>query len=346
MKNILIIAALFLLACKKTGYEDAALFSFRDIPETTMLKGEILDVEEIYRPLRLYIRDTVMFVVNSNMEYIITAYNLKTLRKTGEYLTFGSGPEDILSIENIQFSDTAVWVFDMSGQKILQYDINNFLSSDKKAAKNVIKLETGCSNALIVDDKIFAYSLSNMESRFTVFNMDGKIIGTASKLPDTGEELTDLEKYESFFFKYTLNPSNNHIYMTYMNTDLIEIYDSTGTLLKRIHGPEQFFPAFQQRKLEGDALRVSSIQGKTRDAYYNPQIHKDNLWCLYSGKVFDSSADDGFLQNRIIVFDKEGVPMRQYTTDIPFYAMAIDGNDNYIYGVTMHPDFMIVRYKF
>ena len=61
--------------------------------------------------------------------------------------------------------------------------------------------------------------------------------------PDYGDKLTEVEKLEGFSCNMILSPHKDHIFLFYMQTDLIEIYDLAGNLERRLHGPDYFYPA-------------------------------------------------------------------------------------------------------
>lgn len=202
------------------------------------------------------------------------------------------------------------------------------------------------NNTLIVSDRVFINSINYPDYRFSIYDMEGNFVMNTGELPDSGEEQTPLEKLESYVNNMVLSPNNEFIFVAYLQTDLIEIYYKTGTLKARTHGPDRFFPARKEVSM-GEGKRVSTKIGETRDAYFSPVAFEDEIWVLYSGKLWDPAAPySSELANKIIVFDWNGKPIRIYTTDIGMFSFAIDRNTHTIYGLTVNPEFGIVAFDY
>ncbi|MDR1456185.1 MAG: hypothetical protein LBJ01_11075, partial [Tannerella sp.] len=110
-------------------------------------------------------------------------------------------------------------------------------------------------------------------------------------------------------------------------------------------GPDRFFPVKREER-DNQTARVHSVKNETRDAWFYPTVNGDEIWVQYSGRAFDPDEQNQFLNSRIIIFDRKGKPVRQIITDIPFYALAIDKASRAFYGVTIHPDFTLVRFNY
>jgi hypothetical protein len=341
---ICISAILLFLSCREREYKSSVRFSYSDIPEKIHLNGTVVEFEDIFKPVRLCIRDSILFTVSQSQEYFVTTYNLNNGKKIGDFISFGSGPDEVSYLSSIQFADSSVWIFDRMRHNLFKYGFEQFLYNGDIVSR--MKIETdGADRALIVDSILLTNSLSRREARFSIYDMTGKFLKDAGELPDAGIDMTELERLESNFCDMVLNPVDKSVFVAYMNTDLIEIYDKDGTLKTRRHGPEQFFPVRKQTSSD-EIVRVRSVIGETRDAYFWPVAFENEIWVIYSGKVYDPSASNSFLCNNIIVFDWNGRPVRQYITDIPIFSIAIDRVNSAIYGITLNPEFSIVKFDY
>jgi hypothetical protein len=342
---ICISATVLFISCREQEYKLSTRFSFSDIPEQTHLKGTVVAFEDIFKPVRLYIKDSILFTVNQSQEYFVTAYNLNSTEKIGDFLSFGSGPDEVLGIRSIQFTDSSVWIFDRMRQNLFKYGFEQFLSDREIIPSMKIKTDNA-DRALAIDSLLLINSMSHLEARFSIYDMTGKFLKDVGELPDANIDMTEFERLESYFCNMALNPVDKSVFAAYMNTDLIEIYDKNETLKTRRHGPEHFFPVRKQKTFDGGAMVVGSVPGATRDAYFWPVALEDEIWTIYSGKVYDPSVKNAFLCNDILVFDWNGHPIRHYTLDIPFFSMAIDRANRAIYGITINPEFSIVKYNY
>ncbi len=340
-----LVILLFFISCNQQKYKNADRFSFSDIPEKKHLAGEIIELEDVFRPIKIYLKDSIFFIVNQGQEYFINTYNLNKSEKIGEFVPFGSGPDEISYLDEFQFVDSLVWIFDRMKQQLLKYNFSQFLKEGHIKPHEKIRLNDICENALVTDSKLLTYSFSHPEARFSTYNLQGQFVEKTGDLPDPGVSLSTLEMYESYFCNMALNPSDKSIFIAYKNTDLIEVYDNEGVLKTRKHGPEHFF-SIKKETNQNETISVRSIEGKTRDAYFSPVAFEDEIWTVYDGKYFDRTDENSFLCNHIIVFDWDGNPIRQYITDIPFYSLAVDRINNIIYGVTLNPEFSIVKFTY
>lgn len=343
-----LVLALLVTACSDVKqYPDAETFSYAGLPNGKILKGETLEFDDVYVPANIYVKDSILFVVNLKKKHLLTCYNLNDLSKIGDFISFGSGPGECLGIKSLQFKADEVWVFDQQQRKLQVYSMNQFLQAGKAEIKKSITIQDGVLNGVVVvNDKLFANSLAATDARFSIYDMTGKFLEHKGNVPDFGIEQTDLEKWESFFCNMVVNPDLERIFVSYVQTDLVEIYDTKGTLLQRMHGPDCFFPMKKEKEIMGGQRKVSSIVGETRDAYFYPVACGNEIWTLYSGKAFNPENYSDYLMDKIIVFNWDGKPLRMYRLDMPIYTLAVDGQNRMIYGVSETPDLSIVRFKY
>ncbi|MDR0698553.1 MAG: TolB-like 6-bladed beta-propeller domain-containing protein [Tannerella sp.] len=345
-KVILLTNLVFLLySCNKPEYSNSKTFSDKDLPEEIQLTAETVELTDIYKPINLYIRDSILFTVNSGQEFFLTAYHMKNKEKIGDYLPFGNGPDEYLFLRTLQFEDSILWAFDTAKKRALQYHFSRLIYYNEQTPSKIINLKDLFDRGLVINGKLYANSVEHPDARFSVYDENGEWIRNIGEIPAIDPSISIHEKRESYVCNMSLNPDDHSIFVAYMPTDLIEIYDSEGHLKARSHGPDRFFPVREEVK-DGNTLRVRSIPNKTRDGYFAPVTFEDEIWSIYSGKYFDPQANHSFLNNRIIVFDWKGNPVRQYITDIPFFALAVDRTEQYIYAIAINPEFSIIRFNY
>lgn len=341
---------LTLSACsgEKASYANCTSFSLSDIPVQEALTGKMIESEDIIRPMKIYIKDSLLFTLRNTDEYFVSCFRFApdNLRKIGDFIAFGSGPNEALQLISLQFGDSTVWGLDAPRSRLHQYTFRQFMTEGEITPQTSIALtNVQPTQALIVDNMIVANTVQFPDFRFSIYDMEGKHITNIGKLPDSGEKQTPLEKLESYINCMSIRPDNELIFVSYMQTDLIEMYDKNGTLKTRIHGPDHFFPA-RKEVSDGATKRVISKIGETRDAYFSPVAFADEIWVLYCGNFFDPSIPYSELSNRIIVFDWNGKPIRTYTTDIGIFSLDVDRENRVIYALTVNPEFGVVAFSY
>jgi hypothetical protein len=356
MKNFYLILAIVVCSTPyscgdKRNYKESSNFSIKDIPIREVLEGEVLETLEIFRPKRIYIQDSLLFTIEMSNDFFVTCYHfLPEIQSIGNFIELGSGPDEALGVSSIQFVDSLVWVFDRKRSRFFQYSPSQFLQATNISPKKTITLEDETSfDALIVDDIIYTTSYVHRDLRFTVFDMEGKFQGGRGKFPNAGESQSLMERTDSYLPNMALSPNKELFFVAYTQTDLIEIYDKEGNLKIRKQGPDHFFPVREESGNEIGGISTKTVtfkEGKSRDAYFNPIAFNDEIWTMYSGKVFDTSDKDNQRKNKIIVFDWNGTPLIIYTLDKGILAFAVDRERKTIYAITDDPDFYLVKFKY
>ena len=301
-KSIRILMSVFLVllsSCQSNEkYSDAECISFSDFGEVIYLKGDSVAFDDILlKPVKIHLVDSILIMKNRNTEYAYYIFNILTKKKIGERVSFGIGPNEMIDPRFIPSTDDNAWIFDKN-RKIL-----NICDRQK-----VLKEENN--------------------KRFGLFNLEGDTICYKGEYPTLSSLQTNIEQVEGFINEFTANVEEDRVFVSYKRTDLIECYDTDMNLIKRIHGPEHFFPEVHQ---VGDRIRTN--KGTERDAYSFPLSVGKKVFVLYSGKVFNPRNHD-YLKDKILVFDWNGNPQQCYQLDIPIFDFAVDEKSRIIYGLT------------
>lgn len=331
---------------QESKYENCTTFSnnkLSQLPFHTLPGEKVVFDQEVQNPVKLELIDSVLILTNMNTSILLDKYNINSSQKIGDYIPFGSGPNEMLIVNSIQQTDSTTWLLDQSQNKLYHFNISNFITDQNPNPINTIKLEMPVDNVLVLPSKLMIATTLNPEGkRFSIFDKTGKCLRNISEYPDFGEEMSGYEKIVSFACQAILSPDKQNIILTYKQTDLIEIYDIEGNLKSRIHGPDLFYPALKQKE-EGGHIRVVPKGEKNFDAYFNPHIYDNKLFVLYSGLEFDGKKAN-YLLDRIIVFNLSGEPLKQYKLSEPIFNFTIDPKSRKIYGISDSPEFHIVAF--
>ena len=141
-----------------------------------------------------------------------------------------------------------------------------------------------------------------------------------------------------------ISDGKNRIAVFYSMTDLFEVYDNTGHLLTRMHGPDCFFPIFKEVH-DGDVVTSAPDEDLTRDAYFSPRSVGDKLFVLYDGDFLNDPNNDGSCST-LFVFSWDGKLEMQYQLDDPIYSFNVDAKNRKIYGISKTPEYHIVEYSY
>lgn len=333
----------FLYSCQDdVKYASAELISFSDFGKPIFLKSDSIAFDDILlKPIKMHLVDTFLIMKNRNTEYIYYIYNIQSRKKVGECITYGIGPSEMIDPYIIPSADDNIWIFDKNRRILSICDKQKFLKMAGLFIRRNIELHDFCDNVVLIPKKGFIATTFNLNNkRFGLFDIDGDTICYKGEYPTLSSLKTNIEQIEGFIGELTVNIEKNKVFVSHKRTDLIEYYDTNMNLIKRIHGPEHFFPEVHQV-----ADRVETNKGLERDAYFFPQSVGNEIFVLYSGKVFNPKKND-YLKDKILVFDWEGKAQKLYQLDVPIFDFSVDLKSRTIYGLTDKPESHIVQFKF
>lgn len=324
-------------------YKDTNIFTFNDFGTPITLQSENIDFDEpILLPRRILLVDSILLVENKNTEFLLYKYNIISKKKYGECIAFGSGPNELLSIKHIQVDDSSIYISDNQKRVVFEYNKQDLCHDFEPKPIRSITINDAISSLQHIPNGFVGTTMNPFNQRLSFFNSDGKQTENKGEFPIIGKELSNIEKVDGFLANITYAPISKRIFLFYTQTDLLEIYDLTGNLIKRMHGPDQFFPHIKEITLDGGYSKVSPIQGKSREAYYAPIAVNDEIYVTYSGAFRERKKAP---ITTILVFNTEGTPLRRYELSEPIIAYTVDPITKDIYATSDNPEFHLIRFK-
>jgi hypothetical protein len=339
---LFLLTVLITPSCNKkvSLYEGAQVVSSKDFGEKIKLPGEEFVFNCIWEPHRIKLLDSLFLLINANTDYHIQILNPKTLSEVGQFISYGEGPNEMIHPELVKSFNSNIWIFDQPSQNLYEFLPDSFFPDRQPNPIRTIKLHEKSDNvAVLSENQIISLTTSTGKRRFNSFDINGNYQEIKGEYPVKGDSEVNLMM--SYTGDYTTN-FKNRILMTYYYTDLIEIYDFEGNLIKRIHGPDLFYPAFKEAT-DGKYRGVRS-SADSKFAYISPICVNNEVFILYSGKNYRDP--DAELCNMIMVFDWEGNPLRQYELDKNVFTITADAENKIIYGLSVNPEYCIVRFKY
>lgn len=341
--TILLFLSVFSACNSSKEYENSQLFNLESFKQTKTLKGTPLLLDEpVKTPARIYTIDSFLVLINMHTNIFVDRYNLNTSKKTGEYISFGSGPEEMITPKNIITEDSIVYTFDLGKKRLVQYDKYDFCHNKSPSLEKTINFDEFVSNLQLLKNGTIVTTIHSPEhKRLSFFNLNGEFIETKGEYPVIrNQELNTIQKMSGYDCSIITNEDKDKIFIAYKLTDLIEIYDINGNLITRKQGPEGFFPSIIVHN-NGDMQTIGYEKDKSKDGYFCPIAYNDEIYVLYSGKTYNPDKHD-FNSDHIFVFDWNGNPIRTYNLETPIFSFTIDPKTNTLYGITNNPEYHIV----
>ena len=350
MKNKIFFIIIFVLtanACKNSPLivENATLFTKEDFIVTKKLTGEILDMDSLWKPTRIWVHNSSLITVDSYTDYFVQSYDSKTTLKKAENIARGIGPNELLNCWSLQFNDDIVWAFDMQQAKINAYQLPDFIEKSNISPISSTKFNGAPTSVVALFDNSFLCSdLSDPKNLVTHYDRYGN---KDKELQIAYPEILahDIpENLQKRFWEYRIyhNPQNKKTVIFYTYTDLIDIYDSNMQLEQRIQGPDCFIPILGNRQVDGQDFAYL-IPEKTKFAYLFGVLTETEIWTLYYGISPQQGKEK---QHTIFVFDYQGNPLRHYELDTPITYFGVDTKNKCLYGLSEKPEPVIIKYQY
>ncbi len=337
--------SVFVSCSSGNKYESAESFTFDSFSEVKHLKGRTLEFDSLtMRPKALQVCDSLLITIESRSEKLLHLFNLNTMQKMGERIVRGQGPNDMLQPRFLDAEDGVLRLIDMATSRVFHYDLASFVAKATPTPLQCIRLEKQVFiGAARAGGKLMGYAY-RPSHQLTVFNeADGKLEKEMIGYPVSDISYTEQEKMDAYYMNFTTD-GQGRIALCYSVTDLIELYDTEGTLLKRLHGPDGFFARFKEVR-KGEVITSAPDASLARDAYFSPCYADGKLFVLYDGEHVnapDHDSNSGY----ILTFSWDGKPEAVYHLDDPVFTFTVDAGKRKIYGISNRPEYHIVEYDY
>ncbi len=344
-KNNLIIILLiaFNINCSKKGEDKISdlsnSFDISSFSDKRNLSGKKLDLGLVFSPVSIFYQDSLLFISSINQDFNMPVFNSKeNFKKLGEIISYGSGPDEMLSAADIDFvGPKEFWAHDVVSSNMKKFNLNILIDSISVNMNDfVIFGGPILSVSYLNNDRFFTTTQDiNPPSRFYAYDLNGNRLNQyASSYPDYGQDLPITVKVDVFWAWPTVHPNREKFLIAYEYLDLLEIYDKDLRLQKRIHGPHQFLPDFDIKE-RGGYPYMQRIYERTKYAYVSLCSNENMIFLLYGeGKTRSKEEGEAAIHyNHIVSIDWEGKPLGYYELDHGVTSIAVDWKERVIFGL-------------
>lgn len=290
-------------------------------------------------PIGIFPYDSTLVIFNDSKRsrFFFNNYSLNSGEFSKGYVPKGRGPNEYISGSSAGIFSNKLWFYDINKKKIVMSDINNVITN--KTFLPCIEYTSPAyhGNISIVDSlhfcgigKMTPSSISKIEMINLISNETINTYGEYQKNSDDLNLETITGIYNASIFT---KPSGGKVVMSYVYSDLIEVYDlNTGKHIG-VHGPEKYDVYFQEKKNSSCYYMGKSIN--TRKAFKGGAVTDENIFLVYSGhKTKNRSRNDRYKSQHgrsIYVYDWEGKPVKKLVFDKYIYDLAVSENGKTLY---------------
>lgn len=352
MARLLSYACIFLLAitanfsCIKSKiYPESQEWTREDFSVTKDLKGKVMEFDSmIMKPFKLNLYDSILLVHDLGADRHIVVYNLNTKKEIGERIDKGQGPNEMINPFFVDSRDS-VKIFDGASSTLFVYSLQDFVENEKPVASQKVTFSERplFSELAQVGEQYVAIPFYTGVST-SLFGVDGNKIKNLGNFPDiTTEKYSEMEYSDAFMAQHVGN-GKDRIVRACNFTDLLDIYDTEGNLVKELFGPDRFYTRFEEFNEDG-IMGCKPAGDVHRRAFYSPYGTDKHFYVLYNGMDV-SERPQTLNSNDIFVFDWNGTPEVHYILDKGVGDIVVDEQNRKIYGISDDPEYHFVEFDF
>ncbi|RXK83874.1 BF3164 family lipoprotein [Filimonas effusa] len=268
-------------------------------------------------------------------DYLLNAYSLDSLKFIRAFAKVGDKFNEQFDAQNFQV-DTAgniLIVADLIKKEIFSYSLDSIRSKSNTCypvRSLKIKSEQLGRPLLLRDGRVAALRgpYTRSKSNFDFYDSNGSFLVTKGEYPLSVDGFSEQELSEVFLGFLALTRDGKRILRSYLSTDVIDVYDTSGMLLHRVQGPGAFEPKFKRKQVEKNISRLA-FTNHSRVAYIGSMRENKDIFSLYSGS---STKVDTVQSNRIFRFSDTLGLKGIYNLGIPLICFDIDFTNKKIYG--------------
>ncbi|MFA9189551.1 BF3164 family lipoprotein [Flavobacterium magnesitis] len=292
-------------------------------------------------PSSLFLVDSTLIIFNFNfgIDSFFYNYSLKNGQLSKGYLKKGKGPGESIGGFCAGLSENNLWVYDLNLKKIL-------LTDKTKAIANInppfhtLNLKNDYYKIAILDSsQLLVNGIRDSKYKIQKVDFSGKVLnefGEFKQIPKDMPLNVLKDATHSFFF---LNPSMDRFAMSYLHTDVLEIYDLKEPFKsKAVQGPSVFDIDFKIGKgINYDYMQVTK---ETKKAFIAGAVTDKYIYLVYSGTSYGDKNDWNY-GKFIYIYDWSGNPVRKLNLDRSISGLYVTNDDKTIYSYDIIKGFLV-----
>jgi len=318
--------------------------------------GEQIDLNPLVQIYMFKLYDTLAFISGRAVDNdcLMHVYNLSDGKRVFSFGEPGRGPVEFaglpLRIQIIKGKGELI-VTDPNGRQSIIFNIAQLVETHEAIPIRKISL-SGLIGPVIslIDERYYLCDpplggkmekLSESPEMLMLHNISDFEKAAFVRYPSkslVGESLVFNSHFDyAFNQSVAVSPDGKKILVVYYYMDMIEIYDDRLNLIKRLQGPEQFLPAFEE---SGDGFNIVQKENN-REAFGQPIAGDTEFWVHYSGVSTRARLSS---YPKIYAFNWEGELLRSFQSDSLPILVDIDFKNRTAYGVVKYGELQRFEY--
>lgn len=301
---------------------------------TKLIGKEIINAKELGLPNDILTNNGKILIldseplIDSNYVRIYDAFNFSFINSFGK---IGGGPGEIRVprfLINVVGKDNEFSIFDQALMRMILFNINN---SVKIEIKKMISLKGGMPYEPIIvnDTTIVSLAYGITKGRLAVYDMDGNLKYTIGELlPGKDKNTLTIIHNQASKGELKIKPDGTKFVVSAQYSDIIDIFDNKGILIKRIFGPLKETPKYTTTKA-GKIPVFTLDDKKAKWGYIDIDVTDKYIVALFSGNLFKEHSKGKYVH----IFDYSGNLKNTFILDTYISKLAYDEKSKRIFGI-------------
>ena len=308
------------------------IFNLSDFPNNEQLMFKDLSILT-GNPFSIKNFDSLLIIDEGGKSDAISIYSKKTGALLNTELSIGKGPNEVIgTFGHGIINDSIFWSYEGETYTIRFYLLRDILKKSKAKIlkKNKFNLKRYAYRITPLNMDTFLMSgCPSYSPKLTILNNTGSVIDSIGMFyNNTFENYTFLKG--AYMYQLTVKPDNKRIAFAYYRTDVIEIYNLNGKLIKAIHGPDNFkMEPSPSKNNQSDYFARSK---KTKETFIAIRSSNKYIYALYDGMTANKPNP---LANWLLVFDWNGNLVKSFKITNKIYAFDVDEANKKIYAASV-----------
>ncbi|WP_167619157.1 hypothetical protein [Maribellus sediminis] len=339
-----ILVILLLGTSAKTNAQKTINFEIADFNEVIELKGEKLHLEDpLMDPTGIILSDTLFFISNKGTDLAVDVISINSGKTISRFCKNGRGPGELIGPFSKQYNyeEKDFMIEDAVGQKIVFYDLDMILADAPKKYNKVVHFKDSVMVHRVVklkDGNFFCNLIGHKDGYMNcLLSSEGELVKFLDKYPKIKFPFNPEEGVNIFGPRLGISSSLDKVIMPYDYSGLISVYSYTGEKILEFIGPD-----YKELDL---VYRNGSTSLTTRNisTYNFPCSNSESFMVPYCGDNIRSAHTPAY---HIFHFGFDGSILQHFKLDHFVTDIAVDWENNIIYGINLDLEPCIYKFKF
>lgn len=347
MKKIFIGLSLLAISCSnneqlgwRNDFTDSD-FEHIDIDLSSGVPLTFLE-DSILKPWKIVMLDNnILAVEEKGSDRMVWMVDMDKQKCHG-HITRGSGPDELLDITTMNYSDGILTLAGLNDNKVMECRVL-YDSLDLKPVNHTVLPYKGALRSISMDDEhIFSIAPAFSGDRYYIYNRIDSTYSSLKSFPLDSTYIGVTPDNAFFQADIAINRNRSHIAVANMSWNIIEIFDIASNKWTTLFGPTQ---SEAKVSLENMGMVKGYRQNPMWITWRNISMGENSIYIGYDGSCLNNRDDRESGHKSIYTFDYSGQPLKIYHFDHPFLYFTIDEVNGYIYLTQENPEPTIIRYN-